>query len=211
MSLMLYQCPCGRQYNYERITICPACRLPYGQSPSAEVLAKSELARNTEVSRSREVLHEFMNQNSQVEAASPPSGWYPDPDGLPSDRYWDGSSWTESTRPQTVRPQAPTPQSFVPAQGRYAASTQRRQYTKSEGYRDAIPQNGFGVASLVLGIIGLFTPLIAPTLAVIFGYVALNRCTKGQATNRTMALWGVSLGWVAWALWVLWWFIVLNS
>jgi len=27
------------------------------------------------------------------------SGWYPDPDGKPSEKYWDGSSWTEQTRP----------------------------------------------------------------------------------------------------------------
>jgi len=28
-------------------------------------------------------------------------GWYPDPEGKPSERYWDGSGWTEETRPQT--------------------------------------------------------------------------------------------------------------
>lgn len=30
-------------------------------------------------------------------ATSP--GWFPDPDGKPCSRYWDGSSWTEQTRP----------------------------------------------------------------------------------------------------------------
>lgn len=28
-----------------------------------------------------------------------PAGWYPDPDGKPSQRFWDGSDWTEQTRP----------------------------------------------------------------------------------------------------------------
>jgi len=28
------------------------------------------------------------------------SGWYPDPDGKPADRYWDGQVWTDKTRPQ---------------------------------------------------------------------------------------------------------------
>lgn len=31
-------------------------------------------------------------------------GWYRDPQGLPSDRYWDGASWTDQTRPLTVAP-----------------------------------------------------------------------------------------------------------
>jgi hypothetical protein len=31
-----------------------------------------------------------------------PPGWYPDPDGKPTDRYWNGSEWTESTRPQSA-------------------------------------------------------------------------------------------------------------
>ncbi len=29
-----------------------------------------------------------------------PPGWYPDPDGKPTDRYWNGSEWTDNTRPQ---------------------------------------------------------------------------------------------------------------
>jgi hypothetical protein len=28
-------------------------------------------------------------------------GWYPDPDGNPAERYWDGGLWTEQTRPVT--------------------------------------------------------------------------------------------------------------
>jgi hypothetical protein len=28
-------------------------------------------------------------------------GWYPDPDGKPCDRYWNGSTWTLETRPRT--------------------------------------------------------------------------------------------------------------
>ena len=27
------------------------------------------------------------------------NGWFPDPDGKPSERYWDGDAWTDKTRP----------------------------------------------------------------------------------------------------------------
>ncbi|MFN8126424.1 MAG: DUF2510 domain-containing protein [Candidatus Nanopelagicales bacterium] len=29
-------------------------------------------------------------------------GWYPDPKGMPQERYWDGHSWTDHTRPMTI-------------------------------------------------------------------------------------------------------------
>jgi hypothetical protein len=29
-------------------------------------------------------------------------GWYADPNGLPSERFWDGSQWTDQTRPLTT-------------------------------------------------------------------------------------------------------------
>jgi len=43
-----------------------------------------------------------------------PAGWYPDPDGKPADRYWDGTAWSSQTRPQTpvvAPPPAPAPSS----------------------------------------------------------------------------------------------------
>jgi hypothetical protein len=29
--------------------------------------------------------------------AAPPAGWYPDPNGLPCQRWWDGTQWTVHT------------------------------------------------------------------------------------------------------------------
>ena len=36
-----------------------------------------------------------MNDQPQPPASSAP-GWYPDPDGSPRQRYWDGNAWTQS-------------------------------------------------------------------------------------------------------------------
>lgn len=32
-------------------------------------------------------------------AGAIPAGWYPDPQGAPTQRYWDGAQWTEHTVP----------------------------------------------------------------------------------------------------------------
>jgi len=29
------------------------------------------------------------------------AGWYPDPDGKPCEKYWDGTNWTTGSRPQS--------------------------------------------------------------------------------------------------------------
>ncbi len=43
-------------------------------------------------------------------SSGPPPGWYGDPGGAPTLRWWDGSRWTEHTQP------APEPRSAVPPQ-----------------------------------------------------------------------------------------------
>lgn len=54
-----------------------------------------------------------------------------------------------------------------------------------------------GIAALVLGILSLLTGifgLILGVLAVIFGSVGVGRANRGEATNKTMAGWGLGLG-----------------
>ncbi|MEU5773049.1 DUF4190 domain-containing protein [Streptomyces venezuelae] len=67
-------------------------------------------------------------------------------------------------------------------------------------------RNGLGVASLVLGIIGVLCGLvpllfwaagILAVLALVFGCVGIGRARGGQADNKAVAIWGTSLGVVA--------------
>jgi len=68
----------------------------------------------------------------------------------------------------------------------------------------AQPKNGLGITALVCGIVGLcftFTYFLGPwvggplsVLAIIFGAIGRKRASRGEATNRTMATWGLSLG-----------------
>lgn len=36
-----------------------------------------------------------------------PPGWYPDPEGKPADRYWNGLAWTTDTRPHVAKEVSP--------------------------------------------------------------------------------------------------------
>ncbi len=58
------------------------------------------------------------------------------------------------------------------------------------------PKNGFGIASLILGIIGLFGSFIligaVPALiGLILGIIGYRRVTSGEANNRGVAIAGI--------------------
>ena len=108
---------------------------------------------------------------------TPPAGWYPD-EGVDApagqQRYWDGSAWTEHTT-------APTGPAYQ------AAVLQA-------------PRNGLGIAALILGIIGVVIGIIPfffwvagilGVIGLILGFVGRGRAKRGEATNGTMALWGI--------------------
>lgn len=67
----------------------------------------------------------------------------------------------------------------------------------------AAPRNGFGIAALCLGLVGLvfmlmpitgFIAVILGGLALIFGLLGWARARRGQATNRKTAITGTVLG-----------------
>ncbi len=108
---------------------------------------------------------------------APPAGWYPD-EGVDApagqQRYWDGSAWTE----HTIAPTGPA----------YQAAVQQA------------PRNGLGIAALILGIVGVVIGIIPfffwvagilGVIGLILGFVGRGRARRGEATNGTMALWGI--------------------
>ena len=71
------------------------------------------------------------------------------------------------------------------------------------------PRNGPGLAGLILGIIGVLTGFIPvlfwaagilAVIALVLGFVGYGRAQRGEATNATMALWGIITGPIAMAL-----------
>lgn len=69
------------------------------------------------------------------------------------------------------------------------------------------PQNGMGVAALVLGILSLLCfGFVLGVLAIIFGGIGISRVNAGRATNKGQATWGLVLGiigLVGWSIWLL--------
>ena len=68
------------------------------------------------------------------------------------------------------------------------------------------PRNAMGIAALIVGLISLvFAGLILGAVAIILGWIGLNRVKKGEATNQVMALIGLVLGMAG----VVSWFVFL--
>lgn len=96
-----------------------------------------------------------------------PPGWYPDPDGKPSDRYWDGGQWGEQTRPQLKTKTAGTPSpvdravqqassphsSRVPGAGYGAPASARRAPRAPHVRVQDLPRKWFAVAGAVVAVL----------------------------------------------------------
>lgn len=121
------------------------------------------------------------------------AGWYPDPQGLPAQRWWDGSQWSAHTAPTP----AAAPYPGAPAYRGYPG------YQGPPGYPATTvvvlpPRKSVGVALLLtffFGPFGMFYSTVGGALvmlaASIFGSLVVGVLTLG-------------LGWLVWgpAVWV---------
>ena len=125
-------------------------------------------------------------------------GWYPDPDGKPGERWWNGSTWSDSRRggattapvtpplvysadnpaPQRADPYA-TPVSIPGAAARPAFSIDTR-------------QNRPALIGFILGLISLFAFNLAGPVAIVFSVIGIVRARRlkaeGMATSSTVVL-----------------------
>jgi len=86
---------------------------------------------------------------------NPPANWYPDPHNPLTQRWWDGSSWTDQTRPALPA---------VPSPGNAATSTLSGESKKVVAGVLAIVLGGLGVHKFYLGYTGAGILQIVVTL-----------------------------------------------
>jgi TM2 domain-containing membrane protein YozV len=98
----------------------------------------------------------------------PPPGWYPDPNGAPAQRYFDGTKWTDQLAPLNT-PIVAHSQSPVPPPRSAAVAGLLQLFLGTFGLgRFYIGTTGVAAAQLVLGLMGLFF-----TIFCFFGVVIL--------------------------------------
>ena len=121
------------------------------------------------------------------------AGWYPLPDGR-SERYWDGSQWTDAVRPLGGAA-VPPPPAFPPSAGGPGA-----QYAAGQA-----PYHGQAIASMVLGIVSLVFwcgGLVTGIIGLVLGITSLkSTLPRGPKRGRGMAIAGIACSAVALALW----------
>ncbi|MFB2585681.1 DUF2510 domain-containing protein [Herbiconiux liukaitaii] len=139
----------------------------------------------------------------------PAAGWYPE-QGQASERYWDGSAWTEQRRPlasaQQSQPPVPPMQPAYQAQQPYQQPGYQQPQQQHPGYGQQPyqpqgqppaqpPKAGTGLATtaLILGIVSIvmaFIPavsvfaVVVALAGVIIGIIALIK--KGPAKTRAL-------------------------
>ena len=140
--------------------------------------------------------------DAPVQPAMPPAplsiapGWYPDPQGLPAQRWWDGTAWTEHSAP--VASAFPPP----PAPGRYTGYG----YSAPYGTTNVVvmaPQKSVGVAFVLtwfFGPLGMLYSTVSGAL-IMLGVLFIGSFFIGLVTFGLglIVLW--PLVWVASIIW----------
>jgi len=152
------------------------------------------------------------------------SGWYADPLGIHEKRFFNGQVWTDRVTDRDVEsrgplgnatpppPFTPTVSGIAPQYGvapQYGAAPQygtHPQYLVAQQYVVVSPHqpaNGFAIAALVLGIIGVVLAAyfvlawICGLLALTFGLLGRGNVTKRGASSGGIATAGIVLGCLA--------------
>ena len=150
---------------------------------------------------------------NEVNTGNPLSGWYPDPEGRPELRWWDGAAWTsqfqEAPSGQFLAPPvfgpptiAPPPNVFgypaleavpqAPPTGWYAADPYRLDHGDADRQ---VEKNTPATLSLIFGIISVvLNPLLLMGIAaLILGIVGIRRSGRSPFVGKGKAIAGLIL------------------
>ena len=142
-----------------------------------------------------------------MEPIPAPAGWHPDPTGRFEFRYFNGERWTSDVSVHGQR--------FVDQVG--PAAPQPGWVSGAPITRP--PSRGFAVASFVVGLASLaigWVPFVfvlgvaGAVTAIVFGFIALGRVRREQATGRSFAIAGMALSVAALGVSVLGFFLTRS-
>ena len=120
---------------------------------------------------------------------SAPAGWYPDPAGPASIRYFDGSQWTQHISPVHLAPPAPWNQPAYPVPVPPVGSDPR----DAMHWMLPLGRTGQSITAGYLGLFGLFIWPLAP-FAIGFGIWALAASKRTGLHGRGRAIFGIITG-----------------
>ncbi|TWX38679.1 DUF4190 domain-containing protein [Frigoribacterium sp. ACAM 257] len=98
--------------------------------------------------------------------------------------------------------QNPAPQGQPYQQDAYQQNPYQAPPAPNGGYGAPAQRNSLALVALILGIAGFFTG-IASIGAIVVGHISLSQIKKTGEEGRSMALWGLILGYVAVALFII--------
>jgi Zn-dependent protease with chaperone function len=141
----------------------------------------------------------------------PPAGWYPDPNGRPFERFWDGRTWTTSTRPVPVRSPAPVPVRPVPPRLPSNHLVEDGQGPTTSARRPALPASAPAAGRTVTPVDGTqvlinsdepatLRPLRPGLVSITIAVAALVPAAIGALAITVPIAYGLHLVWPLWGL-----------
>ena len=135
----------------------------------------------------------------------PAAGWYPDPDGGPGQRYWDGSAWAAAAssyeQPTYQQPTYGQPTYGQPTYGQPSYGQPAGQGQVPYPYAQQQTGNTFSIIAIVCGAVALlFCPILLGPAGLILGGIGLSKKERLAPIAMVVAGVGMILGFVIGAL-----------
>jgi hypothetical protein len=116
----------------------------------------------------------------------PPAGWYPDPNGTPGQRWWNGASWSDATQAPPLAGPGSQPAPYAPSSSYPSApgnSRMRRGW--AGGNYGGASRNHY--AFITFGVSALYIVLALATGFAILGLIPVLMSMRSQRRHEPLA------------------------